>query len=281
MIRHSAVLTAALMTAWTGSSASAADLEPQAAPELYAPEIVTPTVAQGWYIRGDFGYAGWTGDEKPDYRVTQADGTVLATDTFDSARFSKPVSFGGGIGYQLNDFLRTDVTADIFDGRLNGVSEISSPCAVTELAGTGCGRDYRASYRGIGVLANGYIDLGTVAGFTPYIGGGLGATQINWGSTRTDDFCTAGSAACSGNAYGSQNFDGETSWRFTYALMAGVSYDITNRIKLDLGYRYSDIAGGDMFKTGSGSTVQTVRTKGSDDGLSRHEIRAGLRLTTW
>ncbi|RVP43392.1 porin family protein, partial [Sinorhizobium meliloti] len=56
-------------------------------------------------------------------------------------------------------------------------------------------------------------------------------------------------------------------------LMAGVSYDVTDRLKFDAGYRYSQIADGDMFGSGG--------AKGHDDGLSRHEFRVGLRFALW
>ncbi|RVG01622.1 porin family protein, partial [Sinorhizobium meliloti] len=74
-------------------------------------------------------------------------------------------------------------------------------------------------------------------------------------------------------AAGGASFGGRDSWRFTYALMAGVSYDVTDRLKFDAGYRYSQIADGDMFGSGG--------AKGHDDGLSRHEFRVGLRFALW
>ncbi len=46
--------------------------------------------------------------------------------------------------------------------------------------------------------------------------------------------------------------------------MVGVSYEVTDNIKVDLGYRFSDIAGGSMF-TGPSSA------SGRDDGMTRHE----------
>ncbi len=62
----------------------------------------------------------------------------------------------------------------------------------------------------------------------------------------------------------------------TYALMAGVAYEVAPNVKVDLGYRFSHIAGGDMFGDSAASA-----TTGRDGALSRHEIRVGLRITTW
>lgn len=279
MTRRSAFLTIMAIAASLSGVAHAADEAPEiVVPDINAPEIAARTVAQGWYARGDFGYSPWNGDAEPRYTAYAADGSAISTTGFDDARFSKPISFGAGLGYQFNDIFRTDVTADIFRGRLSGSSEIASPCSAAQLAGTSCGFDHRASYRGIGLLANGYADLGTFAGFTPYVGAGVGATHINWGSTTSQAFCIDGVDACSGAAGGS-TLGGDQSWRFTYALMAGVSYDLSNSLKLDVGYRYSDIAGGDLFGTGaSEAAFGGSAARGDDDGLQRHELRIGLRF---
>jgi opacity protein-like surface antigen len=122
-------------------------------------------------------------------------------------------------------------------------------------------------------MANGYVDLATVAGLTPYLGAGLGVTQLRWSDVSLRTSCVPGAAGCSGAAPLNQSFDGKSSWRFTYALMAGVSYDMTERLKLDVGYRYSQIADGGIFNSSD--------IDGLDDGLARHEIRAGLRMSLW
>ncbi|MGH9916691.1 MAG: outer membrane protein, partial [Pyrinomonadaceae bacterium] len=61
--------------------------------------------------------------------------------------------------------------------------------------------------------------------------------------------------------------------RFEWALVAGVAIDVTPRLKLDLGYRYANINGADLYKNGD----VTV----SDDGIKTHQIRAGVRFNTW
>ena len=68
----------------------------------------------------------------------------------------------------------------------------------------------------------------------------------------------------------------------TYALMAGFSYDVAAHTKLDFGYRYSQIGAGDMMDYGNADRKAGAKNaKGKDDGFGRHEIRAGLRFTTW
>ncbi|HXV73200.1 MAG TPA: P44/Msp2 family outer membrane protein, partial [Sphingomonadales bacterium] len=174
---------------------------------------------------------------------------------------------------------RAEVTAEYFEGRFDGQSMTANPCA-GEGAGTSCAFSHSANFSALGLMANGYVDLATLAGFTPYLGAGIGATHVDWKTVRETAACISGGGACSGAA-GEASYEGRDSWRFTYALMAGVSYDVTDRLKLDLGYRYSHVAGGDMFGFGAEALAGATGAKGHDDGLSRHEIRAGLRFALW
>lgn len=276
MFRHSAI--ALLLTLGVSGSALAMDLPPQ----VYAPETSIDGVGQGWYIRGDLGYTGSVSHGNPDYNVVSGAGPTYQNVPFDDSRFGKNMSYGGGMGYQFNDMLRADATVDFFSSDMTGSSQINSRCATGEAAGTNCGFTHSGDFQGIGLLANAYVDLGTFAGFTPYVGGGAGLTHVSWGDVTHQGYCVPGSAACSGNSYSATVSEGLDSWRFTYALMAGMSYDITQSLKLDLGYRYSRMDGGDMFDFNAASkAVGATGAQGSDAGLTKHEFRAGVRLTTW
>ncbi|TCQ07704.1 opacity protein-like surface antigen [Rhizobium sp. PP-F2F-G36] len=237
-------LACAVLSVGVGLPAAQAEDAPLSAPEV---TIATDTVSTGLYLRGDLGATVFRDDGAPDLSVGGA------RRGFDDDRFDRPVSGTLGLGYRLTDILRADVTADLFNGRFEGTQETA-----------GVSTRYRADLRGVGVMANGYVDLATIAGFTPYLGAGVGATYVDWQdvTARTEAGPVAGGA-----------YEGDDSWRFTYALMAGASYDLTERLKLDISYRYSDIAKGDMFAR-SGE-------KARDDGLSRHEIRAGLRFSLY
>ena len=273
---HRSVHVACLMSLTAATGAAATHLPPTD----YAPETAIDGEGQGWYMRGDLGYTGWTGDRTPSFN-TFTGGAVTATDTFDEARFGKHMSYGFGAGYQFNDLVRADATLDFFNVDFSGQTVNATPCA-GQAAGTTTATGEESDFRGISLLGNAYVDLGTVAGFTPYVGGGAGVTNVAWSTVTNTPFCVAGTAACNGTAYASTDTEGMDSWRFTYALMAGVSYDIAANMKLDLGYRFTRISGGDM--SGYSAAEQAAGASGaknSDDGLSRHEIRAGLRVTTW
>ena len=279
MFRRIAPFGIAVLASLLAGAAGASDIDIINAPEI---DVSQSAVAQGWYIRGDLGYSGWTKGGKPDYTVYGPGGVIASRESFDRARFSDDLSYGVGVGYQFNDMIRADLTTDFFSGDLRGDSNIAAPCSGADPAGTSCGFNHDADYSAINVMANGYVDIGTFAGFTPYIGAGVGATRVSWGDLHSQPFCVAGGAACSGTTYGGESLPGYDSWRFTYALMAGATVDITERLKLDVGYRYSDTAGGRMFHYGA--TEQgygAAGAKGRDDGFRKHEIRVGFRIPTW
>ena len=96
---------------------------------------------------------------------------------------------------------------------------------------------------------------------TPYVGAGIGGAWVKWDTLHNTDLD------------GSFEHTGGKDWRFAYALMAGASYCLTDRVKLDVGYRYSHINGGKMFDYASDSNVGP----GYDDGINVNEVRGGLR----
>lgn len=278
MIRHSAFALVLTLGTVAAADAFATDLPPQ----VYAPEISAGSVGQGWYLRGDLGYAAKMSPGAISYNTISAGGGVVSTQDFDETRLDKNFSYGGGIGYQLNDIFRGDITADVFTAGLSGTSSTASRCATTQNAGTSCSYSYGGDMKGINLLANVYADLGTFAGLTPYVGAGAGVTDVQWGTGSGKASCVAGASACNGASYAAASYAGQDSWRFSYALMAGMSYDITNSMKLDVGYRYSHTNGGDAFDYSSAEqALGASGTKATDDGFSRHEVRAGLRIITW
>jgi len=98
-------------------------------------------------------------------------------------------------------------------------------------------------------MANAYVDLGTVNGFTPYVGGGIGAARVKYGDLFNNQTCSDPAAIVPGGS-GANCSDndsihaGETTTRFAYSLHAGASYDVNCRTKIDAGYSYTHIKGG-------------------------------------
>ncbi len=110
-------------------------------------------------------------------------------------------------------------------------------------------------------MANAYYDIGNFSGVTPYVGAGLGMANLDY-KVGYKDADT-----------GKNIIDGRNTTRLQWALMAGAAIDVTENIKFDLGYRYARISSGDAANEG-GNTY-------ADKGLESHQIRAGIRMTTW
>jgi opacity protein-like surface antigen len=276
----SALLFGTALAGLAAAPLRAADYDPPIVVDE-APEFVPVEVGSGWYLRGDVGYSV---DTRPNgnVRFRTFDGAVYTDRLSDSADLSDNFSFGVGFGYSFTDMIRADVTLDRLSGDSLWTEGYATPCA-TFAAGTSCRSEATAEFTAYSALLNGYVDLGTIAGITPYVGAGVGYTYMSWDNTRNAYYCVDGTTACPAATFaGSTTHRGASDWRFTYALMAGASYDLTDILKLDLGYRYRRIDGGDMFGWDAASTaLGATGVQGQDDGLASHEVRVGVRLELW
>ncbi len=256
------IITAALLT--STAVAHSADLYEPPIVEV-VPEVRT-VPAGGWYLRGDIGYNKHHVDG-----VSYYQGIPTLTGEFEKHDIGASWSLGGGIGYQINDYFRVDWTVDhAFDADFDG----SSATGVTN-CGTATGV---CNYEDTGdlsittLLANAYIDLGKYAGFTPYVGAGIGGAMLHWSDIKNNEICVSGD--CTGSA-GDSKHDGYGEWRFAYALHAGASYDLTSNLKLDAGYTFKHIEGGRMFEFESGNA--NSGQQGFHGDIKVHTFRTGVR----
>ena len=253
--------------------ANAADLliDP---PVVEAPEIITH-VSGGWYLRGDITYdfndvqgahysTGWGNDE---FATHDAD------DSFD---------LGIGIGYQLNEHFRVDLTGEyVFEADFEGTTVGYCDGAAFAALELNCASDESSKFDMFKLLGNAYVDVGKFGGFTPYVGAGIGGAYVRYDDMESEITCTyTGGVDCPGPVSASTvtnvTHGGTESWRFAWAVHAGFSYDISHNTKFDMGYTFSRVEGGDMFEwAGAGGT------QGYDDGIDSHVIRAGIRYQIW
>jgi opacity protein-like surface antigen len=255
------------------SFANAADIiDP---PVVDLPEPVMPVAhaaAGGWYLRGDVGYSVG-GDVDADYVIAVAPAVVGGLPQVSSGllrgHLKDNYSFGAGIGYDTGNYLRVDLTADYFTkSNFNGSS--SGFCTAVG-AGVGvppvaCTTTDSQSLSALSIMANAYIDLGKFNGFTPYVGAGIGGTHVKWGTLTNDYNNTLVTNT-------DETHPGASNWRFTYAVMAGASYDVSDCLAIDAGYRYRKVEGGKMFGVGSLGTTGPAH----DKGFGTHDFRIGAR----
>lgn len=183
------------------NAAFAADMPGTLPPPGVAP-LPVPTVSPGWYLRGDLGgYWGTIGGAQ------SASGFASPTDN------DLGSGFAGGVGAGIKTrWLRTDITVDYTAMKYSGT--IAAP------------GDVSAKVDAVTALFNGYLDLGTWYGVTPYLGAGGGVANL-----RTHDYASTAAPPFSSGLSNSQ-------WKFAYAVMAGVGYSIAPNLTLDAGYRY-------------------------------------------
>jgi len=226
-------LAAALTLAAT--AAHGADyVPPPPPPPIYVPPPVIEEFS-GWYLRGDIGFSNQ--NVKSLFSDNYA-GYLSVTNQvkdFDAAPF-----FGVGIGYNLNDWLRFDVTGE-YRGKANfhgldiGVQPTSGGPANTP-------DQYSASKSEWTFLFNGYIDLGTWEKLTPFVGAGVGVSR-----NTISNFTDIGVAACgdpgvsgllcTSNAWG----DEHSQWSFAWALYGGLAYKVSRNVSIEFAYRYIDL----------------------------------------
>ncbi len=188
----------------------------------------------GWYLRGDIGYRY--------NKMTGIDATPAVT----ARSLDNNVTFGGGFGYK-HGFLRADVTLDY------GIR--------TPIRGGVGGNPafYSGKLDTVTALFNGYVDLGTWEGITPYVGAGIGATRMN-----LTDYMTNATAPATA-------IPTAQTWQMSWAAMAGFSYQFMPNMALDVGYRYLKM--GDAI-SGPDSAGNVAKFR----NLSAQEVRVGLRF---
>ena len=218
-----ALLFVSISAVAAATTARAADMLP---PPIPMPQpAYAPAEFSGWYLRGDVG-VGIAGSADHQSSFTGAPfipGFAEITSSLGDSAF-----VGFGIGYKFNNWFRMDATGEY---RMS-----SEYYALNTYTGTApgcieCYDAYKAKAYGGVFLLNGYVDLGTWAGITPYVGVGIGASY-NVVKDITDHNVTTGT----GFGYGR----GDSKWDFAWALMAGVSYAVTPNVSLEMSYRYLD-----------------------------------------
>ena len=230
-------------------------------PPVYKYEPPEPVSYGGWYLRG---YVGLTNQR---YRGLDSQAIQNALDTpameyrwLDRGSFTSGL-IGGGFGYEVNHWLRGDVTVEYrMPSKFTALDTFINPGS--GLANT---NDYGARKSELLFLANAYADLGVYGGITPYVGAGIG-TSRNTISGFVDHNPQTGVSIT-----GATN----SQWQLAWALHAGVGIELNERTTLDLGYSFTHL--------GNARTGEIASNDGFDydpftfRNLHSHDIKVGLR----
>jgi opacity protein-like surface antigen len=214
MVRFLSAVSAVALIVGIGSAAQAQSSLPQSNGETNAYRTTTSStsVAQAPTQTQTFASEGSNFAVRP--------GPYLRFDTGHSWATNKGVDdswiVGGGAGWRFSPNLRGDIT---FDYR----PDFNQDTAF------GIGPGSHSGLHNWTLMANGYYDftLDAIQPLVPYVGGGIGIAR-----NSVDGF----SVAVPGT--GVANLTGRDTNQFAWQLSAGVSYNFSPTLALDVGYRY-------------------------------------------
>jgi opacity protein-like surface antigen len=238
----------AALAVLAASAAHAADYHQPPPPPQYIPPPPPQECCDSWYLRGFVG-VGLNGAYKLDY-TTVTDATLQHNDISDS------YFIGGAVGYEFNNWLRFDVSAE-YRAKSRVYAFVTYPPDGLD--------EYQGYLKSWVLLANAFVDLGTWDCWTPFVGVGVGGAY-----NSLKDFSDV-------NPNGGFGFGRNPSeWHLAYALYAGVAYNVSKNFKIDLTYRYLNYGSiTDTIDCNVTCTHDTFKFK----DLYSNDIMLGLRWT--
>jgi opacity protein-like surface antigen len=215
---------------------------------------------QGLYLRADVGLAWqYLGTRPSSLYAGLADFHYRTLDI----EATRPL--GVGIGYRSHDWFRFDLT-----------SEYRSRATIRTTPVYGCGTGtctdpLTSDLRSLVTMLNGYFEIGSWHEITPYLGLGLGLAHHRFGPVTIP---------ASTNNHGAGTTDSRARQRLALSLMAGAAYDLSDRMKLDIGYRYLHAG---RIESGSFDCSVIAAPSICNGGtqslrVQSHELRIGLRF---
>jgi opacity protein-like surface antigen len=232
-------------------------------PMNYAPPPVEDF--GGWYLRGDIGMTN--------QRVDSLALTTSPPAGFQSTGmgFDSSMLYDLGVGYRFNNWLRADVT-----GQYRGAANFhGSQFSTVGTLGPGISAvdNYTASKSEWVAMVNGYVDLGTWWCITPFVGAGVGTSRNTISGFRDDGIFNNGGQGIS-STFGAT----ASKWNFAWALHAGVAYNITRNVALELAYSYMNLGDGVTGPTNSFDGVTVVNQSGfTFKNITSNDVKLGVR----
>jgi len=158
--------------------------------------------AEGLYVSGNGGFATASDSDLTDSTVP---GVTINTE------FDTGLTLGAALGYNFNRF------------RVEG--EISYQTNdVDKIGAQGVFFDATGDATALSFLINGYYDFVNRSAFTPYISAGLGFAQVEFNDLNI-----------SGSGFPGSSDDDTV---FAYQIGIGVGYAVTEKVTIDVKYRY-------------------------------------------
>jgi len=254
-------------TALVAAVLSVAPFAAALAADYYAP----PPVGGHWYLRGHIGMAaqGFEGLDHPSFD------TPLYFEWLNEGDFDAVPIFGLGVGVEVNDYLRLDLTAE-YRGKagFTALDRYDFDSDPIDFAGVWGTNHYTGEKSEWLFLANGYIDLGAHGGVTPYLGAGIGASYNSiHGFVDNNEIAGGQGWAPTGHQ-----------WNLAWAVHAGLGIQATQNLTIDLQYSYVSLGDAQTgpFENSDPVNFPCPAAPAACDpmmfeGLFSHDLKLGVR----
>jgi opacity protein-like surface antigen len=252
-MRYVRVLAIAGATALSATALQAADM-------IVPPPIVPVQESfSSWYLRGDIGMTNQMVDKLHNVLFAGTPRLAIRDKNFESGML-----FGIGAGFQWNNWLRMDVTGEYrgetgfhgFDTWHDGDNRRFN--------------NYTAKKSEWLFLANAYFDLGTWWHVTPFVGAGVGMANVTIHSFRDAGISPGGTPTMAFAPAASQ-------WNFAWALHAGLAYQATKNLTIELAYRYVSLGTGKSGDIIAFDGTNSINNPMEFRNLSSHDVKLGVR----
>ena len=289
MARSKAFVIAAGVALASGGLAGAADLPP--APRLPPPAPVVEDFS-GWYLRGDVGLGVAAArpnlQNEPDPISTGVSSGFLSTyasSFFNNTTLSPSGMFDFGVGYRFNNWVRMDGTLEY---RAAPGRSCSTPSPTRPRPSSAARCSMRISsmpmFRRSWVSSTATSTSGTTGASRP------SSARVGFADNMLSGFTDQGFRLRVLRLAGffRQLFGQRLENKLRLALMAGLDFDVTRNLRLELGYRYLNYgsiksgasyclagAGGGVFTTAN-CTGGVPNYISSRNQLASNDLRIGL-----
>jgi opacity protein-like surface antigen len=205
------------------------------------PEIVYQPVpccaTGGWYLRGDIGIGVQTFSE---FDFTQTNSAFVWPSNWQIVQknVQDTAIFGFGVGYEVNNWLRVDVTGEYrTEAAFKATGSYSGAANFCNLpSGVGTCFDVNTGNISSSVfMANAYVDLGTWWCLTPFIGAGVGGAYNRITGVQDNGIIPVGSG---GFGY---TLNDASAWTLAWNVQAGLTYNVNNNLKIDFSWRWLNL----------------------------------------
>lgn len=280
---------------------------------IFEQETTPVEFGSGWYLRGDVGLS--LNNAMKNEAFTDGDSIIVTyrDDVIDFGigfghRFNDYFRLEANIERVLSGSVDTKTSIDPANChtiRVDEGSPIVNPTWTSnplftqadQWAAAGCLDLNSATYDASVLSVDALIDLPSVkiariGKFTPFVGAGIGIARVNWSEMVGAKKCTPLSTetgiveTCNPGIGDVQALPGESliyggavrrgiDYRMSYSLTAGVGVELTDKLTLDLSYRYLNVGDKrvDYSQSGSGHL--------GEDGFGTHQFKTGLRYEIW